>query len=177
MLVWSSASTVQSPPSIWDPRWGQKHQWISGPFWTPMQYVMLLPKRVSIDSLAAGLIRLMTQHNKLTLLQVGWLMYVMFQRAYKHTRRSNFANIVPSLKKQDFRIEMWNFGVKRMTILIFFIYLFVYFSFALHRRVHSTVYSVLSECLWKNFTGDSGGIRTHVILFTSAHVWTNMYRY
>ena len=32
--------------------------------------------------------------------------------------------------------------------------------FALHRRVYNTVYSVLSECLWKkNFTGDSGGIR------------------
>ena len=27
---------------------------------------------------------------------------------------------------------------------------------------YSSVYSVLSECLWKNFTGDSGGIRTHV---------------
>ena len=41
-----------------------------------------------------------------------------------------------------------------------------------HRRVYSTVCSVLSECLWKNFTGDSGGIRTHDLLLTSADVLT-----
>ena len=42
-----------------------------------------------------------------------------------------------------------------------------------HRRVYSTVCSVLSECLWKNVTGDSGGIRTHDILLTSADVLTS----
>ena len=46
-----------------------------------------------------------------------------------------------------------------------------WFNFALHWRVYSTVYSVLSECLWKkNFRGDSGGIRTHDLLLTSADV-------
>ena len=34
------------------------------------------------------------------------------------------------------------------------------------------VYSVLSECLWKNFTGDSGGIRTHDLLLTSVDILT-----
>ena len=48
-----------------------------------------------------------------------------------------------------------------------------WFNFALHRRVYSTVYSVFSECLWKNFTGDLGGIRTHDLLFTSADVSTS----
>ena len=42
-----------------------------------------------------------------------------------------------------------------------------WFNFAIHQRVYSTVYSVLSECLWKNFTGDSGGIRTHDLLLTT----------
>ena len=39
--------------------------------------------------------------------------------------------------------------------------------------MYSTVCSVLSECLWKNFTGDSGGIRTHNLLLTSADVLTS----
>ena len=30
----------------------------------------------------------------------------------------------------------------------------------------------ISECLWKNFTGDSGGFRTHDLLLTSADVFT-----
>ena len=34
-------------------------------------------------------------------------------------------------------------------------------------------YSVLSKCLWKNFTGNSGGIRTHDLLLTSADVLTS----
>ena len=42
-----------------------------------------------------------------------------------------------------------------------------------HRRVSSTVCSVLSEYLWKNFTSDSGGIRTHDLLLTSADVLTS----
>ena len=46
--------------------------------------------------------------------------------------------------------------------------------FSLHRRVYSTVYSVLSECLWKkNITGDLGGIRTHDLLLTRADVLTS----
>ena len=45
-----------------------------------------------------------------------------------------------------------------------------WFNFALHRRVYSTAYSVLSECLWTNFTGDSSGIWTHHLLLTSADV-------
>ena len=48
-----------------------------------------------------------------------------------------------------------------------------WFKFALHQCVYSTVYSVLSECLWKNFTGDSGGIRTHDLLLTTADVLTS----
>ena len=39
--------------------------------------------------------------------------------------------------------------------------------------VYSTAYSVLSECLWKNFTGDSGGIQTHDLLLTRADVLTS----
>ena len=44
--------------------------------------------------------------------------------------------------------------------------------FSLYRRVYSTVYSVLSECLWKNLHR----IRIHDLLLTSAiyisiHVW------
>ena len=31
------------------------------------------------------------------------------------------------------------------------------------------VYSVLSECLWKKFTGDSGGIWTHDLLRILVH--------
>ena len=42
-----------------------------------------------------------------------------------------------------------------------------WFHFALHQRVYSTAYSVVSECLWNSFTGDSGGIRTHDLLLTS----------
>ena len=49
-----------------------------------------------------------------------------------------------------------------------------WFNFALHRRVYSTVYSVLSECLWKKLHRrlgrDSGGIRTHDLLLTSEDV-------
>ena len=39
-----------------------------------------------------------------------------------------------------------------------------WFNFAIHRHVYNTVYSVLSECLWKNFTGNLGGIQTHDLL-------------
>ena len=45
-----------------------------------------------------------------------------------------------------------------------------WFNFAMHRCVYSTTYSVLSECLKKNFTGD---IRTHDLLLTSADVLTS----
>ena len=38
--------------------------------------------------------------------------------------------------------------------------------------LYTDVCSVLPECLWKNFTGNSGGIRTHDILLTSADVLT-----
>ena len=44
-------------------------------------------------------------------------------------------------------------------------------NFALHRRVYSAVYSVLSECLWR----DSGGIRTHDLLLKSI-VWLTVLR-
>ena len=47
------------------------------------------------------------------------------------------------------------------------------FKFAQHQCVYSTAYTVLSECLWKNFTGDSGGIRTHNLLLTRGDVWTS----
>ena len=46
-------------------------------------------------------------------------------------------------------------------------------NFALHQHVYNTAYSVLSECLWKKFTGDSGGIRTHDLRLTSADVLTS----
>ena len=39
-----------------------------------------------------------------------------------------------------------------------------YISSVLYRRAYSTVDSLLSECLWKTFTGDSGGIQTHDLL-------------
>ena len=45
-----------------------------------------------------------------------------------------------------------------------------WFNFALHRRVYSTAYSVLSECLWINFTWDSGGIRTYDLLLTKGDI-------
>ncbi len=55
-----------------------------------------------------------------------------------------------------------------------------HFYFALQHAVYNwfnlvlyTVCSVLSECLQNNFTGDSGGIRTHDLLLTSADVLTS----